>query len=192
MLPYTAAKPTRTDASEELRGRIPGWGVDMNPADRPALPKEALNLQATGAHWQFPERQPEKWPRERSNEHSMLPPVFGTVCPPKGLSGVIRRYAFRFSEGRARHWLLLMGADRVDVIESRIAALLQGRPDRRVYQSGVLSELKYGGLRSRIGRHRADVRHHWIDALWFAAPYLVAAGTFYLLAKRRSASRRSP
>jgi hypothetical protein len=50
-------------------------------------------------------------PRERSIEHAMLPPVFGTTCPPKGLSGVIRRHAYaKYSEARAAHWLLLLAA----------------------------------------------------------------------------------
>ena len=34
------------------------------------MPKERFDPSATGAHWDFPERQPEKWPRERSIEHS--------------------------------------------------------------------------------------------------------------------------
>jgi hypothetical protein len=35
------------------------------------------------------------WPRERSIEHEFLTPVFGTSTPPRGLSGVVRRYAYR-------------------------------------------------------------------------------------------------
>jgi hypothetical protein len=31
-----------------------------------------------------------------------------------------------------------LGADRVDVLESRIKALLTGRPDRRILETGVL------------------------------------------------------
>jgi hypothetical protein len=74
---YTAEKPSLTPPSEELRARSPRWGVDLDPADRPSVPRERLDLE-TGAHWDFPERQPEKWPRERSNEHKFLTPVFGT------------------------------------------------------------------------------------------------------------------
>ncbi|MET8352074.1 MULTISPECIES: BBE domain-containing protein [unclassified Micromonospora] len=45
-------------------------------------------------------------------DRKFLTPVFGTSCPPKGLSGVIRRYSSRrYSEGRAAHWLLLLAAD---------------------------------------------------------------------------------
>ncbi len=182
---YVAQKPRLARSSSELRESIPGWGVDLNPADRPAVPKENFNPQGTGARWEFPERQVPRWARERSPEHRFLTPVFGTSCPPKGLSGLIRRYAYRFSEGRAVHWLLLMGADRVDVLESRVQALLRGQPDSRVLETGVLSEMKYGGLRSRLGKNRADVKHQWIDVVMFAAPYLAVAGTLYLLTRRR-------
>ena len=77
----------REQTADQLRARIPGWGVDLDPKDRPSVPKERFDPSATGAHWDFPERQPEKWPRERSIEHKFLTPVFGTCCPPKGLSG---------------------------------------------------------------------------------------------------------
>jgi hypothetical protein len=92
---YTPDKPPLAETPEQLRERIPGWGADLDPKDRPSVPMLQFQKDLTGAHWEFPERQPEKWPRERSIEHKFLPPVFGTACPPKGLSGVIRRYSYR-------------------------------------------------------------------------------------------------
>ena len=71
-MPYTSQKPPFTDTADQLRARIPGWGVDLDPKDRPSVPKERFDPSATGAHWDFPERQPEKWPRERSIEHKFL------------------------------------------------------------------------------------------------------------------------
>src|SRR3954447_26761968 len=113
---YTADKPPLTETSDELRARIPGWGADLDPADRPSAHRLRYDPGATGAHWDVPERQVEEWPHERSIEHAGLTPVFGTSCPPHGASGAIRRFAYdRFSEARAAHWLLLMAADRVDV-----------------------------------------------------------------------------
>jgi len=118
---YTPDKPKQAESSDELRARIPGWGADLNPRDRPSVPKEQFDPNFSGAHWEFPERQPELEPRERSNEHKFLTPVFGTTLPPRGLSGAIRRYAYKqYSEARAAHWLLLLGADRVDVVESTL------------------------------------------------------------------------
>jgi hypothetical protein len=170
---YMAQKTYETPPSDELRSKIAGWGVDLDPKDRPAVPKENYRPDQTGAHWTFPERQVEKEPRERSPEHKFLTPVFGTSCPPKGLSGVIRRYAYTLSEGRLSHWLLLVGADRVDVVESRIGSLLRGRPDDIIAESGVTSEAKRHGIRSRVGRGRADVKHQPLDALGFGVAALV-------------------
>ena len=99
-MPYTSGKPAQALSSDELRARIPGWGADLDPKDRPSVPRERTDL-VTGAHWDFPERQEETWPRERSIEHEILTPVFGTSTPPKGLSGIMRKYAYRYSEARA-------------------------------------------------------------------------------------------
>jgi len=69
---YTPHKPPIAKSPDELRNRIPGWGVDLDPEDRPSVPKLQFQKDFTGAHWEFPERQPERYPRERSVEHKML------------------------------------------------------------------------------------------------------------------------
>jgi hypothetical protein len=187
---YTSDKPKLAESSDELRARIPGWGADLDPKDRPSVPKERFDPDLNGAHWQFPERQPERWPRERSIEHKFLTPVFGTACPPKGLSGAIRRYAYRrYSEGRAAHWLLLIGADRVDTVESTLRSFLTLRPDNPITETGVLSEFSHHGLRSRVGQKRADLMHQPLDVIIVAAPWVVAAGLAYSVVRR--AARRA-
>jgi hypothetical protein len=173
IMPYTADKPKPRESVEELRARIPGWGVDSDPKDRPSVPKERTDL-ATGAHWEFPERQEEKWPRERSIEHKFLPPVFGTSTPPRGLSGAIRKYAYKYSEGRAAHWLILILGDRVDAWESHLRSLATLRPDNPITETGVLSEFSRHGLGSRFGQKRADLNHLWLDPLVVAGPWLLA------------------
>jgi hypothetical protein len=190
-MPYTADKPTRSASSDELRARIPGWGVDLDPKDRPSVPRERLDPGATGAHWDFPERQEEKWPRERSIEHAMLTPVFGTSCPPRGLSGAIRKYAYRYSEGRAAHWLILIGADRVDAVESHLRSFLTLRPDNPITETGVLSEFSHHGLRSRLGRKRADLTHQPLDPVLVAAPWLIAGRAAYLGIRALDRARRA-
>ncbi len=170
---YTAAKPRIAPSRSVLQSTIVGWGVDLDPKNRPGVPKENFNPGGTGAHWDFPERQIPRYPRERSTEHKFLTPVFGTVCPPKGLSGVIRRFAYELSEARLSHWSLLMLADRVDVIESRIGALFRLRPDFLLTQAGLGAELERHGLRSRVGQRRADVKHLPIDVVIFTGATLV-------------------
>ncbi|WP_146360014.1 hypothetical protein [Arthrobacter yangruifuii] len=172
---YMPQKPARTPTSEELRARIPGWGADLDPRDRPAVPRLQFDPTLSGAHWEFPERQEEKYPRERSIEHKFLTPVFGTSCPPKGLSGVMRRYAYRrFSEARAAHWLILLAADRVDAAESHLASFATLHPDNPITETGVLSEFSRHGYSSRVGRKRADVNHQWIDPILIGGPWLLA------------------
>jgi hypothetical protein len=121
-VPYTAGPGHRPDP-DQLRARIPGWGADLDPADRPSVPQETDLV--TGAHWSFPARQEAGAGRERSVEHGMLTPVFGSTVPLRGVSGAVRRYAYdRFSEGRTRRWLLLIAGDRIDVVESGVRRLV--------------------------------------------------------------------
>jgi hypothetical protein len=173
---YTPHKPPPAESSDELRARIPGWGVDLDPQDRPSVPRLQFQENFTGAHWEFPDRQPEKWPRERSIEHKFLTPVFGTACPPTGLSGRIRRLSYaRYSEARAAHWLLLVLADRVDAVENHLKSFLTLRPDNPITETGVLSEFTRHGLSSRFGQRRADLKHQWLDPIIVAGPWVAAA-----------------
>ena len=177
---YTADKPPVAMSSEELRARIPGWGADLDPKDRPSVPRERLDPNLNGGRWTFPERQPEKWPRERSIEHAFLTPVFGTACPPKGLSGLMRKYAYTFSEGRAAHWLILLGADRVDALESTLRSFLTLRPDNPVTETGVLSEFSHHGIKSRVGQKRGDLAHQTLDPILVGVPWVAGLGVAYV------------
>ncbi|WP_138417064.1 hypothetical protein [Sinomonas gamaensis] len=187
--PYIASKTTLKRSAEDLRSQIPGWGADLDPADRPSYPRENPGIE-TGAHWDFPERQPEKWPRERSVEHAFLPPVFGTSTPPAGVSGAVRKHAYKYSEGRAAHWLLLIAADRIDAWEHHLRSFASLRPDNPVTETGVLSEFSRGGLRSRFGQKRADVNHQWIDPIIVGGPWALAAGALAAVAFRTLRKRR--
>lgn len=99
---------------------IPDWGVDKRPQDRPGVPKETPPHPVAGAHWREPERQPEAVTVVKRATLKRLTPVFSTAVPPHGLSGAIRRFAYRIPEHLVRHWLLLLVADRVDVVESKL------------------------------------------------------------------------
>jgi len=190
-MPYTAEKPANTPPLDEVRSRIPGWGVELDYSDRPAVPMERFAPSMIGAHWHFPERQEERWPRERSPEHAMLTPVFGTSCPPRGLSGMIRKYAYTLGEGKSSHWLLLLAADRVDIVESMVKSALRGEPDNPITETGVTAEFRYHGIDSRVGRHRADLKHQPLDLLIGAAPWLIAGYLGYTAARGLSGRKRS-
>ncbi|OMQ15574.1 hypothetical protein A7K94_0208495 [Modestobacter sp. VKM Ac-2676] len=168
---YVRDKRTPPPSREELRARIPGWGVDLDPADRPSSPK--LQYPAdTGAHWDFPDRQPGAEGRERSIEHAFVTPVFGTAQPLHGLSGAIRGLAYeRFGEGRLAHWLLLVAGDRVDAWESHLRSFATTRPD--VPATGVRTERTHDGVGSRTGR--SDKRHQLLDPVVVAGPWVAGA-----------------
>ena len=182
---YTSERPPLAESSDQLRARIPGWGADLDPRDRPSVPKLQWQEDRTGAHWDFPERQPETRPRERSVEHKFLTPVFGTSCQLSGVSGVLRRFAYRrYSEGRAAHWLLLLAADRVDAWESHARSFLTLRPDNPITETGVLSEFSRHGVSSRVGKKRADVGHQLLDPIIVAGPWaMVGAVVFSIFRK---------
>src|SRR3712207_6328892 len=182
---YLSDKRTPSPSREELRARIPGWGADLDPADRPSHPKLRYAPDTTGAHWRFPDRQPGSAGREHSIEHAFVTPVFGTAQPLHGVSGAIRRLAYvRFSEGRLAHWLLLIVGDRVDAWGSHLRSFATLHPDNPVTETGVRSELSHDGIGSRRGR--SDARHQLLDPVIVAGPW-VAAGGLALVAARRLA-----
>ncbi|OWP22692.1 hypothetical protein CBF90_05390 [Microbacterium sp. AISO3] len=156
-----------------LRARIPGWGADLDPADRPSGTVERID--ETAADRGMPPRQADDPGRERSIEHAFLTPVYGTAQPLHGLSGRIRRLAYaRFSEGRAAHWLLLIAGDRVEAVGAHVRSLATARPDNPITETGVLSEARRHPIRSRFGRGRVDQRHTWLDPLLVAGPWVLA------------------
>src|SRR3954453_12851302 len=179
---YVPDLPQMRETPEQLRARIPGWGADLDPADRPSHPKLQYAPESTGAHWRFPERQPGAEGRERSIEHAFVTPVFGTAQRLHGPSGLIRRLAYRrYSEARLAHWLLLMAGDRVDAWGSHLRSFASLHPDNPVTQTGVLSESSADGT-SRRGR--SDRRHHLLDPVIVAGPWAAAAGAAFLGVRR--------
>jgi len=192
---YTAAAPSVPN-SADLRARIPGWGVDLDHRDRPAFPQESR--EPTGAHWDYPDEQEDLRQRERSIEHERLPPVFGTSVPLRGLSGMIRRFAYcRFSEARSAHWLLLLASDRVDAAESHLTAWFSGHPDKPIDESGMDGQSR-SGPRSDSA-HRADSKHYWMDPIIVLGPWVGAAAAALLITtamigryRRCPASHRQP
>lgn len=96
----------------------PYQGVDENPEVRPGVPRESRPHRLPGAHWMEPEQQPATPQLVARLGLHRLTPVFSTALPPRGVSGVVRRIAHRIPDHRVSHWVLLMLADRVDVIQS--------------------------------------------------------------------------
>jgi len=98
--------------------RVPGWGADLDPARRPAVPMERTPPRLDGLHRHRLRQQTPEVEILRSVERPTLTPVFGSSVPPRGFSGWLRRRAFRRSESDARHWMMLLLADRIGVLEA--------------------------------------------------------------------------
>ena len=127
----------------DLSGSIAGWGSDLDPARRPGVPRDkAPELGSEMLYADIPQQEA-RVRIHKSTEHARLTPVFGTTCPPKGLSGMLRDIAYRYSEGKMQRWLTLLLADRVDVVEGVVSDLARLRPPNVVKEMGLKSEWKY-------------------------------------------------
>jgi hypothetical protein len=97
----------------------------------------------------------------------------------------MRRFAYKFSEGRAAHWMILLYADRVDAGEHHLRSLLSLRPDNPITETGIKAEFTHNGIRSRLGRKRVDVKHMWMDPIIVAGPWILSIYVMRRLLKRK-------
>ncbi len=124
--------------------KIPGWGIDADPENDPTYPmRDIAGDDKAGMSWQRPPQQKETVEVLQSIERNNLSAVFGTATPPSGISGMMRRHAFKYSESEWAHWLLLMAADRVNVVEGVIEDLGHGSVPNIPVEMGIRSELAH-------------------------------------------------
>jgi hypothetical protein len=123
---------------------IKGWGVDIDPKNDPTYPiKHRTDEEQQGYSWERPPQQPVNIEVLHSNERPNVSAVFGTAAPPKGLSGMIRRYAFKHGEGSFAHWIPLILADRVDEVEGIIDDFRNGHVPNIFAEKGWKADWKY-------------------------------------------------
>src|SRR5688500_1968389 len=133
--------------------QVKGWGADADPENDPTYPmKNRNNGEHAGYSWERPTQQPESVEVLHSNERPNVSAAFGTSTPPAGLSGVIRRFAFKYSESSYGHWLPLMLADRVGVVEGYLEDLSRGHVPNVFAERGWKGEGKHNraGLVTRV------------------------------------------
>ncbi len=138
---------------EEKYKHIKGWGIDADPKNDPTYPmKHRTNEEHKGYTWERPTQQPINIEVLHSIERPNVTAVFGTAAPPSGLSGVIRRYAFKHSENSYLHWLPLILADRVNVVEGIIEDFSTGKVPNIFAEKGYVAEWKHNktGLLTRM------------------------------------------
>lgn len=123
---------------------IKGWGVDANPENEPTYPiKKYTGDDHKRLDWERPPLQPVNIEVLKSNERPNVTAVFGTSSPPSGISGAIRRFAFRFSESEYGHWLPLLIADRINVVEGIVDDLRHGHVPNIFAEKGWKAGWKY-------------------------------------------------
>ena len=122
---------------------IKGWGADLDHANRPAYPMERMPARLAGDHSHPPVPQPQTVEILQSIERPSMTPLFGTPQPPSGVSGMLRRAAFRFSESDLRHWLILLFADRVNMVEGLGSDVIRGHIPNLFAEMGGKAEFKY-------------------------------------------------
>jgi len=132
---------------------IKGWGIDADPKNDPTYPiKNRTNEEHKGYTWKRPTQQPIDIEVLHSIERPNISAVFGTSAPPSGLSGMIRRFAFKYSENSYLHWLPLLVADRVNVVEGIVEDLAQGHVPNIFAEKGYNAEWKHNrtGMLTRM------------------------------------------
>ena len=173
---YTEA-PTNVDRKiADKPKNIEGWGMDVDPQNEPTYPmKKYDGSDHNRLHYERAPQQPEDVEILHSNERPGITRVFGTSTPPSGLSGVLRRYAFRFSEGSSGHWMTLVLADRINVVEGIIDDIAHGHIPNIWAERGWNAEWKYN-------------RNGFIKKI--AITTAVAAAAIIILTRKRKLSRR--
>jgi hypothetical protein len=153
---------------------IPGWGMDADPRNNPTYPIKHYNgADHERLNYEKPVQQPVTVEVLQSIERPGLSRVFGTSTPPQGVSGAIRRYAFRYSESTYAHWVPLVMADRIGVVEGIVDDLKHGIVPNIFAEKGWKAEWKYN-------------RNGMIKNV--ATGIAVTAALFLLLRKRKSIS----
>ncbi|MFL5763533.1 MAG: hypothetical protein ACJ77K_06275 [Bacteroidia bacterium] len=124
--------------------KIKGWGIDTDPKNEPTYPiKHYTGDDHKRINWERPALQPVSVEVLVSTERPNVSAVYGSPNPPSGLSGVLRRNAFKYSENRLKHWLRLLIADRIDIVEGIFSDIFHGRVPRLAKERGWGALWKY-------------------------------------------------
>ncbi len=124
--------------------QVKGWAVDADPKNDPTYPiRKRVSDEHEGYKWERPPQQRSDVEILHSNERPNLTATFGTTAPPAGLSGVLRRLAFNYSESSYGHWLPLILADKVSVFEGYLQDMARGRVPNVFAERGWKAEWRY-------------------------------------------------
>lgn len=134
---------SRAQRVAHARAHIPGWGADLDPAQRPAYPMERTPPRLPNGPPGPLAQQPCDVEVLHSSERPGITKVFGTTVPPSGLSGRLRRFAFKYSENDLRHWMALLLADRIHMGEGLVQDVACGHIPNIYAEMGGPAELRH-------------------------------------------------
>lgn len=152
---------------------IQGWGADLDRKNRPGVPMEHSPPRLEGAPSGAPEQQVQRVEVFVSPERPAITPLFGTGQPPRGLSGMLRRAAYKMTENDIRHFMLLLLADRVNMVEGLGEDLARGHIPNVFGEMGI----------------KAEWQHNPAGLVRKAAVATAVVGIGYYLLSRRSERR---
>jgi hypothetical protein len=146
-----------TNTYANRSNNIPGWGVDADEKNDPTYPmKHRTGADHLGMNYERVVQQPVDVEILHSIERPGVSRVFGTSAPPSGMSGKIRRHAFKYSEATAKHWMMLVLADRVNVVEGIVDDLRRGHLPNFVQEFGWRAEWQHN-RKKFIGKMAARI-----------------------------------
>jgi hypothetical protein len=122
---------------------VHGWGVDADPKNDPTYPYRERAKDDHSGSWQRPSLQATGVEILQSIEHKQRPAVVGTSAPPSGVSGALRRAAFRKSESNLLHWMLLLAADRINMLEGVARDVSHARVPNIPGEMGVRADWRF-------------------------------------------------
>ena len=129
---------------EDVDTGVNGRGVDADPKNDPTYPiRHRMDAEEARSGWRRPVQQPVDVEVLQSIEYPAMPAVFGTSTPPAGVSGMIRRVAFKYSESSYLHWLPLVLADRINVVEGILGDLMHARLPNAFAEAGGKAQWRY-------------------------------------------------
>lgn len=131
------------DSATEDMSHIKDWGIDADPDNDPTYPLQQRENAGHDTSWNRPVQQPADYEVLHSVERPGVTAVYGTAAQPSGLSGMLRRKAFQYGEGSFSHWLPLILADRVNVVEGLLSDLRRGRIPNIFAEKGIKAEWQY-------------------------------------------------
>jgi hypothetical protein len=101
--------------------------MDANPENEPTYPmKNYTGHDHKRLNYELPPQQSVGTEILQSTERPVLSAFFGTSVPLSVLSGATRRYSFKNSEDRYRHWIPSIMADRINFCEGLFSDVKSG------------------------------------------------------------------